>query len=103
MSNSFPKLHNAMWPGLVGKGGEDAEPHIEFDKMLELTADAEVNGQKFDGIDFFLFDPHINIDISEDDLKAIDKKVKEIVNASAEFAKDSPEPAVEELWTDIYA
>ncbi|XXK30020.1 pyruvate dehydrogenase (acetyl-transferring) E1 component subunit alpha [Rhodobacteraceae bacterium nBUS_24] len=40
---------------------------------------------------------------SEDDLKAIDKKVKEIVNASAEFAKDSPEPAVEELWTDIYA
>ena len=22
---------------------------------------------------------------------------------SAEFAKDSPEPAVEELWTDIYA
>ncbi len=40
---------------------------------------------------------------SEEDLKAIDKKVKEIVNASAEFAKDSPEPAVEELWTDIYA
>ena len=40
---------------------------------------------------------------SEDDLKAIDKKVKEIVNASAEFAKNSPEPAVEELWTDIYA
>ena len=40
---------------------------------------------------------------SEDDLKAIDKKVKEVVNASAEFAKDSPEPAVEELWTDIYA
>ena len=40
---------------------------------------------------------------SEDDLKAIDKKVKEIANASAEFAKDSPEPAVEELWTDIYA
>ena len=75
MSNSFPKLHNAMWPGLVGKGGEDAEPHIEFDKMLELTADAEVNGQNFDGIDFFLFDPHINIDISEDDLKAMADRV----------------------------
>ena len=40
---------------------------------------------------------------SREDLKVIDKKVKEIVNASAEFAKDSPEPAVEELWTDIYA
>ncbi len=40
---------------------------------------------------------------SEDDLKAIDKEIKEVVNASAEFAKDSPEPALEELWTDIYA
>ncbi len=40
---------------------------------------------------------------SEDDLKAIDKEIKEIVNDSAEFAKDSPEPPLEELWTDIYA
>ena len=40
---------------------------------------------------------------SEDDLKAIDKNIKDIVNASAEFAKDSPEPDVSELFTDIYA
>ena len=40
---------------------------------------------------------------SEDELKAIDKDIKEIVNASAEFAKESPEPALSELWTDIYA
>ncbi|MGH1329672.1 MAG: pyruvate dehydrogenase (acetyl-transferring) E1 component subunit alpha [Paracoccaceae bacterium] len=40
---------------------------------------------------------------TEDDLKAIDKEIKGIVNASAEFAKESPEPALEELWTDIYA
>ncbi len=40
---------------------------------------------------------------SEDDLKAIDKDIKAIVNASAEFAKESPEPAVSELYTDIYA
>ncbi|SIN89379.1 pyruvate dehydrogenase (acetyl-transferring) E1 component subunit alpha [Vannielia litorea] len=40
---------------------------------------------------------------SEDDLKAIDKEIKDIVNESAEFAKESPEPALEELWTDIYA
>ena len=39
----------------------------------------------------------------EDDLKAIDKEIKVIVNASAEFAKASPEPAESELWTDIYA
>jgi pyruvate dehydrogenase E1 component alpha subunit len=40
---------------------------------------------------------------SDEDLKAIDKEIKEIVNASAEFAKESPEPALSELWTDIYA
>ena len=40
---------------------------------------------------------------SEDDLKAIDKEIKDIVNESAEFAKTSPEPALDELWTDIYA
>ncbi|MCV2891836.1 pyruvate dehydrogenase (acetyl-transferring) E1 component subunit alpha [Lentibacter sp. XHP0401] len=40
---------------------------------------------------------------TEDELKAIDKDIKEIVNASAEFAKDSPEPDLSELWTDIYA
>ncbi|UOA15107.1 MULTISPECIES: pyruvate dehydrogenase (acetyl-transferring) E1 component subunit alpha [Sulfitobacter] len=40
---------------------------------------------------------------SEDDLKAIDKEIKKIVNESADFAKESPEPALEELWTDIYA
>ena len=39
----------------------------------------------------------------EDDLKMIDKKIKAIVNDSAEFAKESPEPVPEELWTDIYA
>ncbi|WP_372887606.1 pyruvate dehydrogenase (acetyl-transferring) E1 component subunit alpha [Shimia sp.] len=40
---------------------------------------------------------------SEDELKAIDKEIKAVVNASAEFAKESPLPAAEELWTDIYA
>ena len=40
---------------------------------------------------------------TEDELKAIDKEIKDIVNEAAEFAKDSPEPALAELWTDIYA
>ncbi|WBU61769.1 pyruvate dehydrogenase (acetyl-transferring) E1 component subunit alpha [Paracoccus albus] len=40
---------------------------------------------------------------SEDDLKAIDKEIKQVVNDAAEFSKESPEPALEELWTDIYA
>ena len=38
---------------------------------------------------------------SEDDLKAIDKQIRETVNASAEFAQNDPEPDVSELWTDV--
>ena len=36
-------------------------------------------------------------------LKAIDKDVKDIVAAAAEFAQTSPEPDPKELWTDVYA
>src|SRR6056297_750406 len=41
-------------------------------------------------------------DATEEELKAIDKEIKEIVNEAAEFAKESPEPPVDELYTDIY-
>jgi hypothetical protein len=51
---AYPKLHNATWPGLVGKGGPDAEPIIEFERMLDLTAATEVDGIRFDGVDIFL-------------------------------------------------
>ena len=52
MSLSSLKLHNAMWPGLVGKGeGEGEEPPFSLERMLDLTANAEVNGRKFDGVD----------------------------------------------------
>ena len=74
--NNFPKLHNALWPGLVGKGGPGAEPCIDIDTMLDLTAKAEVNGVKFDGVDIFLFDPHISIDISPDGLKQVAEKIR---------------------------
>ena len=40
---------------------------------------------------------------SDDDLKAIDKEIKALVNEAAEFSKESPEPPESELWTDIYA
>ncbi len=40
---------------------------------------------------------------SEDDLKAIDKEIKATVNEAADYSRESPEPALEELWTDIYA
>jgi len=74
--NNYPKLHNAMWPGLVGKGSPGAEPGIDLDTMLDLTARAEVNGVKFDGVDLFLCDPHVSIDSSEDDIKALAAKIQ---------------------------
>jgi pyruvate dehydrogenase E1 component alpha subunit len=40
---------------------------------------------------------------TEDDLKAIDRDIKAIVNEAADFARESPEPGTAELWTDIYA
>ena len=75
VKNNFPKLHNAMWPGLVGKGSPGAEPAIDLDTMLNLTAAAEVNGTRFDGVDLFLFDPHVSIDSTTDDLKRLADKI----------------------------
>jgi len=70
--HSAPKLHNAMWPGLVGKGTDEGqEPPISLERMLDLTAAAEVNGQKFEGIDYFLFLPHTDPAASDDELRKI--------------------------------
>jgi sugar phosphate isomerase/epimerase len=74
-NHNYPRLHNAMWPGLVGKGSPGAEPCIDLDTMLDLTAKANVDGIKFDGVDIFLYDPHINIDISDDELKKLADKI----------------------------
>jgi pyruvate dehydrogenase E1 component alpha subunit len=38
---------------------------------------------------------------TEDDLKAIDKEVRDIVADSADFAQADPEPDASELYTDI--
>lgn len=72
--NNYPKLHNATWPGIIGKG-PDSEPPIPFDEMLEMTAAAEVNGVKFDGVDLGLLDPHIDINGTDDDFKRVADKI----------------------------
>jgi pyruvate dehydrogenase E1 component alpha subunit len=38
---------------------------------------------------------------TEDDLKTVDAKVKEVVVAAADFAQTSPEPDASELYTDV--
>jgi len=70
----YPALHNAMWPGLVGKG-PDSEPAIDLDTMLDLTAAANVDGVCFDGVDLFLFAPHVDIDSTDDDLKRLTERI----------------------------
>ena len=63
-----------MWPGLVGKG-PDSEPPIGLDEMLDLTAAAEVDGIRFDGVDLFLADPHVSIDSQRDDIKRLAENI----------------------------
>ncbi len=63
-----------MWPGLVGKG-PDSEPPIDLETMLDLTAAAEVNGTRFDGVDLFLFAPHVDIDSSSGDLQRLSEQI----------------------------
>ena len=76
MGHAKPALHNAMWPGLVGKGGPGAEPPIDLDTMLDLTAKAQLpDGTRFDGVDLFLFDPHVSIDAGLDELQRLADKI----------------------------
>ena len=72
--HNYPRVHNAMWPGLVGKG-PDSEPPIGLDTMLRLTAAAEAGGAKFDGVDLFLFEPHTSIDASDEDVARLADQV----------------------------
>jgi sugar phosphate isomerase/epimerase len=44
--------------------------------MLDLTAAAQVDGFRFDGVDLFLFAPHVDIDSTDDDLKRLADRVR---------------------------
>jgi pyruvate dehydrogenase E1 component alpha subunit len=50
-------------------------------------------------------DPLINLvkklDASDDEIKQWDKEIKQVMAKAAEFSQQSPEPPVEELWTDV--
>ncbi len=69
------KLHNAMWPGIVGKDDASDQPTISLDRMLEFTAKASVDGQKFDGVDLFLYHPHHDPSSSDDEIRALADKI----------------------------
>jgi len=39
--------------------------------------------------------------VKEDELKAIDKEIKDIVVEAAKFSEEAPEPDASELYTDV--
>ena len=43
----------------------------------------------------------LEMGVKEEELKAIDKEIKDIVVGAAKFAEDAPEPDASELYTDI--
>ena len=63
------KLHNAMWPGLVGKEPDTDHPPISLENMLDFTAHSQINGKKYDGVDLFIFHPHTDPDASAEQLE----------------------------------
>ncbi|HBT77969.1 MAG TPA: xylose isomerase [Planctomycetaceae bacterium] len=94
-NHNFPKLHNAAWydaarygaawpgvtdgvvGGMVGKENPGTDSRIEgidLDVMIDLTAAAEIDGVKFDGIDLLLALPHFDIDHPEEAAKRLAEK-----------------------------
>ena len=69
MPHNYPKLHNAMWPGIVGKGAPEPSRSSRSTPSSTLTANAEADGQKFDGVDLFVTAPHFDIDSDPDAVK----------------------------------
>ncbi len=43
-----------------------------------------------------------SVDVKEEELKAIDAEIRQIVLDAAEYARTSPEPEPSELYTDVY-
>ena len=86
------KLHNAMWPGLVGKEEGSEEPPISLDHMLDLTTGTSVAGRGYDGVDLFLYQPHFDIDAEED---AIQRLADKVANAGLKVGT-----VVAPIWPD---
>jgi pyruvate dehydrogenase E1 component alpha subunit len=55
------------------------------------------NSDPIEGCKVYLAD----LGVGEDELKAIEKEIRKIVNESADFAEASPEPDLSELYTDV--
>jgi len=66
-----------MWPGVVGKEDGTDHPPISLSRMLEMTQLSEVNQKKYDGVDLFLCQPHLDIEGSNDEIHRLADHIAE--------------------------
>jgi pyruvate dehydrogenase E1 component alpha subunit len=45
----------------------------------------------------------LDVLLTQEELEEMDREVKELSDEAAEFAENSPEPELEELYRDVYA
>ena len=98
---NFPKLHNATWPGVVGKGSPD-NPVIELRQMLELTKNAEYEGVHFDGVDRTV-DGFDGLQAAQESINSNEKRdafAKDYRRLSNIWESLSPDPALEPYRVD---
>ncbi|MGB1000302.1 MAG: pyruvate dehydrogenase (acetyl-transferring) E1 component subunit alpha [Flavobacteriales bacterium] len=77
--------------------------HSMSDAQKYRTKDEVAEYQKIDPIAVVKAKLIEEFNVSEDDIKAIDKKVKATIKACVDFAEESPFPEPEALYQDVYA
>ncbi len=106
-------IYDAMKP-IVDKSRENSRPalvdlqtyrykgHSMSDPRKYRTKDEEQQWEERDPIERLRSYLQDNRDFSEDDFKKMNKEIKKIVRGSMEFAEQSPEPDLDELYHDVY-
>ena len=67
-------------------------------RKREEVDDIRTHHDPIDGLKGRILEQEI---ATEEELKDLDKEIKELVKEAADFSLDSPEPDPEELWTDV--
>ena len=83
----------------TGWQGPRFRASIDLETMLSLTADAEVDGTRFDGVDLFLSAPHTDIDSTDEDLARLAESLsRRNLRAGSLVAPVWPEQAAVPPW-----
>ena len=70
-----PSQRDVARPGRQGRTGRRAADRSRHDARPDGEG-ARSDGTKFDGVDLFLFDPHVSIDSTNDDLQRLADKIR---------------------------